>query len=207
MAELSDSFQRRADILNRGFSGYNTDWGRLILPRLVSKEHLPDVVVVFFGANDAALAELNPHQHVPVERYWDNLGAMCDYLLDAGLPKTAIVLITPPPVHEEMWMQHNLDKEWTRSDRLNSVTRLYAQAVEELGRERGIDTVHLYSEVEQKENLQQYLSDGLHMSKAGNALLASLMKPVLEKKLAGVKEVFPNWKDASVEEIRAAVGL
>jgi len=206
-AELSDSYQRRADILNRGFSGYNTDWAKLILPRLVSKDNLPDVVVLFWGANDSSLAELNPHQHVPVERYKGNLGAMCDYLLDAGLPKTAIILVTPPPVHEGMWLKHNQDKNWVSSDRLNSVTKLYADAVEQLGTEREIETVHLYTEMEGKEDLQGYLSDGLHMSKAGNALVASLLKHAMEQKLAGTKQVFPDWKETNADKLKTSVSV
>ncbi len=206
-AELSNSYQRRADFLNRGFSGYNTDWARLILPQLISKDNLPDVVVLFWGANDSSLAELNPHQHVPVKRYKDNLGAMCDYLLDTGLSKTAIILVTPPPVHEGMWLEHNQDKDWVSPDRVNSVTRLYADAVEQLGAERGIDTVHLYTEMEQKEDLGGYLSDGLHMSEAGNALVASLLKHVMEQKLASTEQVFPDWKETNVDKLKTAVGV
>jgi len=197
-AQLADYFPRKADFLNRGFSGYNTDWGRLILPRLVKKEALPDVVVVFFGANDSAILELNSHQHVPLERYKTNLAAMCDYLLEIGMAKSSILLVTPPPLHEQMWLQHNEDKEWTISDRQNSVTKLYAEAVEKLGRDQDIDTVPLYKELEEKD-LRRHLSDGLHLSKAGNLVLASLLKPVLEKRLEGSEKVFPNWEVASSE--------
>ena len=196
-AQLADYCPRKADFLNRGFSGYNTDWARLILPRLVKKEALPDVIVLFFGANDSALLELNSHQHVPVDRYQRNLAAMCDYLLEIGMAKSAILLVTPPPVHEEMWLEHNHDETWVRSDRQNSVTRLYAEAVEELGRGKDLD-VQLFKELEDKD-LRKYLSDGLHFSEAGNLVMASLLKPFLEKRLEGREEVFPNWKEASVE--------
>ncbi len=139
--------------------------------------------------------------------YKDNLGAMCDYLLDTGLSKTAIILVTPPPVHEGMWLEHNQDKDWVSPDRVNSVTRLYADAVEQLGAERGIDTVHLYTEMEQKEDLGGYLSDGLHMSEAGNALVASLLKHVMEQKLASTEQVFPDWKETNVDKLKTAVGV
>lgn len=200
-ALLSDFFQRRADFLNRGFSGYVTDWARLILPRIVSKEAIPDLVVLFFGANDSALPELNPHQHVPLDRYKANLEAMCDYLQDIGLPKSSIILVAPPPVHEKMWLDNNQDKSWAASDRLNSVTRSYAEAVEKVGQEKNITSVGLYNELDQREDLQRCFSDGLHLSKDGNAVLASLLKPLLEERLAG-KEVFPNWKEASVEMLQ-----
>lgn len=49
---------RKCDVLNRGFSGYNTRWARIILPRLIASGsglESPAAVTVFFGANDSAL--------------------------------------------------------------------------------------------------------------------------------------------------------
>lgn len=46
---------RKCDVLNRGFSGYNTRWARIILPRLVGNWDSPTVVTIFFGANDSSL--------------------------------------------------------------------------------------------------------------------------------------------------------
>ena len=49
---------RKCDVLNRGFSGYNTRWAKIILPRLIKKGtglDSPVAVTIFFGANDSAL--------------------------------------------------------------------------------------------------------------------------------------------------------
>lgn len=49
---------RKCDVLNRGFSGYNTRWAKIILPRLIGKGNVldnPVAVTIFFGANDSAL--------------------------------------------------------------------------------------------------------------------------------------------------------
>lgn len=49
---------RKCDVLNRGFSGYNTRWAKIILPRLIRKGNIldsPVAVTIFFGANDSAL--------------------------------------------------------------------------------------------------------------------------------------------------------
>lgn len=49
---------RKCDVLNRGFSGYNTRWAKIILPRLIRKGNAldsPVAVTIFFGANDSAL--------------------------------------------------------------------------------------------------------------------------------------------------------
>lgn len=74
---LARDYSRRADIFNRGYSGYNT--------RMAVEELLPNNEVfgtppgdngvlfctVFFGANDAALP--GERQHVPIEEYGSNL--------------------------------------------------------------------------------------------------------------------------------------
>ncbi|KAL2773558.1 isoamyl acetate-hydrolyzing esterase 1-like protein isoform a precursor, partial [Daubentonia madagascariensis] len=57
-ASLADKLVRKCDVLNRGFSGYNTRWAKIILPRLIRKGNSldnPVAVTIFFGANDSAL--------------------------------------------------------------------------------------------------------------------------------------------------------
>lgn len=49
---------RKCDVMNRGISGYNTRWAKLILPRLITESTSADSIVavtIFFGANDSAL--------------------------------------------------------------------------------------------------------------------------------------------------------
>ena len=69
-------------------------------------------MTVFLGANDAAL---NSGQHVPLERYSQNLRDMVSLIRNCN--KTAcVVLITPPPIHDEamlamtkVWMGANFN--------------------------------------------------------------------------------------------------
>lgn len=49
---------RKCDVLNRGLSGYNTRWAKIVLPRLIGKDSKTEntvAVTIFFGANDSAL--------------------------------------------------------------------------------------------------------------------------------------------------------
>lgn len=49
-------FVRKCDVVNRGLSGYNTRWAKIVLPRIVPISDAPiAAVTVFFGANDCAL--------------------------------------------------------------------------------------------------------------------------------------------------------
>ena len=65
---LADTYQRRADIINRGYSGYNTRWALHLLPHIfplpptnaaaaAAAPPPPRLVTVWFGANDAALPD------------------------------------------------------------------------------------------------------------------------------------------------------
>ena len=48
----------QADVIARGYSGYNTRWAAYILEKIFPKGHAPpDLVTIFFGANDAALPD------------------------------------------------------------------------------------------------------------------------------------------------------
>ena len=77
LISLPVSQARRADVLNRGFSGYNTKWALSALPHVIGSwdgaVHSPDLVTIFFGTNDASLPDLNARQHVPVAEYQANL--------------------------------------------------------------------------------------------------------------------------------------
>lgn len=51
---------RKCDVVNRGLSGYNSRWAKILLPRLIdgcqsSADNNISAVTVFFGSNDCAL--------------------------------------------------------------------------------------------------------------------------------------------------------
>lgn len=124
---------RKCDVVNRGLSGYNSRWARIVLPRLISSQSSADdstaAVTVFFGANDCALegivlkraeyvisciylsnnshfstlVDKNPQQHVPVSEYLENLKAISRLLTSVGVSPDKVIFITPPPLHEAAW--------------------------------------------------------------------------------------------------------
>jgi isoamyl acetate esterase len=99
-AKLADVYQRRADVINRGCSGYNTnDFLKYIpLPQSCTNVCL---VTIFFGANDASLYDENPRQHVPLEDYRSNLKTLIQ-AVKKQYNSPRILLINPPP------LDHNL---------------------------------------------------------------------------------------------------
>eukprot|EP00659_Diplonema_papillatum_P005521 gene5521-8400_t len=68
-ARLAERYIRKADVINRGLSGYNTEWILEVLPDLLSgvASREKQLVAVFLGANDAAVdGGASSRQHITV---------------------------------------------------------------------------------------------------------------------------------------------
>lgn len=209
-ATIADHFQRRADIINRGFSGYNTEWAKLILPRLLLSREQADAIVIFFGANDSALPGPNPKQHVPLSNFKSNLVEMCCYINSLGIGNSSLILITPPALCESKWAATCKERGYDTTDRSSANTHSYAQAVLDVGQDRNITTIDLFGDLNKTSiNLEEYLSDGLHFGPLANQLLAKLTIPVLEAVLQDKvpEAVFPQWRDVDPENIQHSLGL
>ncbi|XP_019063709.1 isoamyl acetate-hydrolyzing esterase 1 homolog isoform X1 [Fukomys damarensis] len=191
-----DKENRKCDVLNRGFSGYNTRWAKIILPRLMGSGDSPAAVTVFFGANDSSLREENPRQHVPLEEYAANLSCMVRYLGSVGVAESRVILVTPPPLCEAAW------EEWCtaqghRLNRRNSVAGEYARACVQVAHDYGTDVLDLWTLMQKDQDFSTYLSDGLHLSPKGNDFVFSHLWPLVEKKVSALPLLLPNWKDVA----------
>ncbi|KAM6082864.1 isoamyl acetate-hydrolyzing esterase 1 homolog [Chlamydotis macqueenii] len=196
-AALAERLVRKCDVVNRGLSGYNTRWAKLILPRLITKSTGAEstvAITIFFGANDSALKDLNPKQHVPLEEYAANLKSMIQYLKSVDVTEDRIILITPPPLQESAWEKECLAKA-EKLNRRNATTGEYAQACVQVARECGTDVLDLWTLMQKNQDFSSYLSDGLHLSTKGNSFLAAQLWSRLEKKLSALPSLFPYWRD------------
>ncbi|KAL5544190.1 hypothetical protein UlMin_007974 [Ulmus minor] len=187
-AALTNTYSRKADVLVRGFGGYNTRWALFLLQHLFPLDATkpPAAVTIFFGANDAAvLGRASERQHVPIEEYKENLRKMVHHLKECS-PTMLIVLITPPPVDEEGRI------EFTRSlngenasqlpERTNESAGLYAKQCIELASEMGLRLVNLWSRMQETEGWgKKFLSDGLHLTPEGNAVVHQEVVRVFEE--------------------------
>ena len=132
MSLLANKFSRKADVVNRGFSGYNVRMLKSVLPFIATKSNLEGVValVIFIGANDANYVDIKPDQAVPIEEYDNVLGDIINEFLDAGVEREKIVLISPPPVNASKWLevlQRSHGKEnWPKSPKSQELTKQYA---------------------------------------------------------------------------------
>ncbi|KAK3563408.1 hypothetical protein QTP86_026233 [Hemibagrus guttatus] len=147
-SDIASRLARKCDVVNRGLSGYNTRWAKLVLPRIIPNHGAshPSIaaVIVFFGANDAALEDKNPQQHVPCEEYSENLKDIVTYLASAGVPKDKVIFIAPPPIQEKLWEKECILKGCSLN-RLNSVAGQYARVCVQTAGRCGVDVIDLWS--------------------------------------------------------------
>ena len=82
VAMLSHFWSRKVDVINRGFSGYNSRWGLSVIEEVVIK-YDPQLVIIFFGANDAVVPEGNTF--VPLSEFSDNINKMVSIIQQVRL--------------------------------------------------------------------------------------------------------------------------
>jgi lysophospholipase L1-like esterase len=165
VAQLADRYARRADVLARGFSGYTTREAVKILDAAVLAEK-PDIVILFFGANDSTLP--GQIQHVPPKEYKRNLLDMASRIAVAG---AWLVLVTPPPVNEKLIKSRTLGN-----------TAAYAKICLDVAREMNLPVVDLFMKLQEEAGWQKNaLIDGLHLSANGMTRLYEELAMSLDK--------------------------
>ncbi|XP_028809981.1 isoamyl acetate-hydrolyzing esterase 1 homolog isoform X2 [Denticeps clupeoides] len=198
-SEIANRLARKCDVVNRGLSGYNTRWARIVLPRIIPSQcganpHIA-AVTVFFGANDCSLEDKNPQQHISIQEYRENLKEITQYLASVGVSNDKVIFITPPPLHEAAWEKECVLKG-SALNRLNSVVGQYAEACVQTAGQCGVDVLDLWTLMQKDgQDFTIYLSDGLHLSERGNQLVAEHLWNLLESRVAELPFILPYWGD------------
>lgn len=174
-ALLSSRYVRSADVLNRGFAGYNTRWIKFMLPQILPNDNFnrEDYILatILLGSNDCTTRQ----QHIPLPEYKRNIVTIINYLKSKINQNIKIILITPPPI--------DFDKGWKERA---SVT-YYADVVKNIGNEMHIPVINLWGstldiKIDTKINPKADLIDGLHLSKSGNGKLFLAIQAVISTK-------------------------
>lgn len=200
MGLLRDSLSRRGDVLNRGFSGYNSRQLLFVLDQFIQNGTWPssDVVLLCIGANDAS--KHHP-QHIGIEEYKKNVRDIIERL--EGITRL-IVLITPPTLHEESYNEYCEENDKERYSRENKVTQIYANACGEIAKEEDILFCDMFKAFENTS--AEYFSDGLHFSLKGNQMFFHTISAVLERewKIASFPIDAPLWTDLDPEDLETS---
>ena len=212
VSQLVEWYEGKADVINRGFSGYTSrvilpivknllqsaraQWGGTTTvdnPTFSAQENL---VVLCIGANDAALPE--SAQHVPLEEYEQNVRACVHEFKSWNGFQT--ILIPPPPLIQAKWDNRCINFGQKSGFRALDTTREYANVIAKIAAEEKVHFVDLW----QHESLwinesEQLLSDGLHLSPKGNDLFFKLLtdcirENVHEMSAERLSLVPPYWK-------------
>jgi isoamyl acetate esterase len=187
---IENRFDRHADIVMRGFSGYNSRWALDLLRTSLLAPSNPDqynMVTIFFGANDAVVCD-DP-QHCPLDEYQRNISSMVEAFRQHN-PEIQILLITPGTVDHTQWESRHTDQ-----------VSLYAAAVREVGTAQHVPVVDLWQGSCAFDIASGDLSDGLHLSPSGNAkVYKGVMQVIQEEFLECLPDPpaqmhFPSWKD------------
>jgi hypothetical protein len=109
--------------------------------------------IVFFGTNDASLAEAPNKQHVPLSEFSDNLQKIITHpLVVAHNPK--VILVAPPPVNEHLQWLTDQSKGMTSVSRTAASTKSYADAARDVGRNVRVPVVDMWSAFMARANFQ-----------------------------------------------------
>jgi isoamyl acetate esterase len=178
---LADAYTRKADIVNRGFSGYNTAFALELLKTHINTNIWPstsnDLVFLFYGTNDAVFSGYP--QHVPLEVYEQNLLQLID-LIRTKTPR--VILITPPQCDPQVWA----DFRGNPVNRRREQTLEYVNRVKLVGEKANLPVIDLWNAT-----TIDCLCDGLHLNAKGNSVLASQV-------LSSISSSFPNFSPAAL---------
>jgi lysophospholipase L1-like esterase len=174
-AAVADWYSRRADVVNRGFSGYNTRWVRHHKEEAAVSIPAGGPIIwgtLFLGANDAA----GNHQNVPLEEYEANLKDLARWLLNTvGVQR--LIIMGPPPMDPEkhILVRGLKPEEETRTD---AAHEQYAARAGKVADSLGLPFVDVRRGIMEAlgDSWKDGLRDGLHLSTQGSSVVFELLK-------------------------------
>ncbi|OAY41474.1 GDSL esterase/lipase CPRD49 [Manihot esculenta] len=192
-AALADIYARKADIVVRGYGGWNSRNALQILHQVFPKDASvqPSLVIVYFGGNDSMLPPSGaPSAYVPLDEYKRNMTIIGQHLKCLS-KETRVIFLSVPPVNEEMIHEFYGDD----TGRTNEGCRKYSEACLGVAQEIGIMSIDLYNAIQRKEDwLKTCFLDGIHLSAQGSEIVKNEILNVLQE-----KEPLLFWKTMASE--------
>ncbi|KAF0701250.1 Aste57867_8244 [Aphanomyces stellatus] len=168
--QFTKDYIRKADIINRGHSGWNThDWVDN-LQRLVAdwSPKPPSLVVIMMGSNDAALPDgWNHWQHVPLDTYASNVQTLVSSI--QGNWSSRILLVTPLPFDDQA-------PAWQGS-RTNAAMGQYAAKIATTAQLLDVPVLDLWTSLQ--DSIATIFYDGLHLNRDGNLAVHNRMRDAI----------------------------
>lgn len=182
-AILSDIYARKADILLRGYYGWNSRRALHVLDQVFPKDApiQPSLVIVYFGGNDS----MGPHPsglgpHVPLPEYVENMRRIATHLKSLSCA-TRIIFLSAPPV-DEARINQGTSEIFSELLRTNELCQKYSDACINLCHELGVKVVDLFTAIQKRDNWKNAcFTDGIHLSEEGSKIVVAEILKVLKQ--------------------------
>ncbi|CAN0909713.1 GDSL esterase/lipase CPRD49 [Linum grandiflorum] len=195
---LSEIYARRADVILRGYYGWNSRRAVQVLDEMFPKDaaEQPSLVIVYFGGNDS----MGPHSsglgpHVPLPEYVDNMKKIGLHLKSLS-DTTRVIFLSSPPVDEER-VRTNTSEYLSELLRTNELCGKYSEACVKLCKELDLKVVDLFSAFQTRSDwTTACFTDGIHLSAEGSKIVVREILKVLKE-----AEWSPSlhWKQMPIE--------
>ncbi|KAG8377023.1 hypothetical protein BUALT_Bualt09G0125000 [Buddleja alternifolia] len=181
-AVLADLYARKADVILRGYSGWNTRMALQVLDQVFPKDAAvqPSMVIVYFGGNDAT----NPHHtglgtHVPLPEFVENMKKIIGHIKSLS-EKTRIICLSSPPLNE-VRIREIFGNALDDQARTNEGCRIYSEALVELCKEMDVEAINLWTAIRQRDDwANTCFIDGIHLSAEGCKIVVKEILKVLK---------------------------
>ncbi|KAK9920424.1 hypothetical protein M0R45_028979 [Rubus argutus] len=151
-AILADLYSRKADILLRGYAGWNSRRALQVLEQVFPKD-----------------ATVQPSNMRKIATHLKSLTG-----------NTRIIFLSAPPINEEQ-IRESLSGIIGELNRTNKLCKMYADACVELCREMDIKVVDLYTSIQKRKDwATTCFTDGIHLSSEGSKVVAEEILKVLK---------------------------
>lgn len=192
---LTNIYTRKLEIIQRGFSGYNSRWALKILPSILESESNIILGYIFFGSNDAVLEGI---QKVSLSEFKQNIIEM----INIFRVKNIKPIIVGPGLHDQdKWASTGREDDITCIIRSNENNKLYSDTLLEISQITNTPFVNLFDAFTREggEDWRDLLCDGLHYSSKGykvffNELMETINKHYPECSPENIPYKLPNWR-------------
>lgn len=183
-AILADIYARKADIILRGYAGWNSRAALEVLNQIFPKDApvQPSLVIVYFGGNDS----MKPHPsglgpHVPLNEYIENMKKIALHLKSLS-EKTRIIFLSAPPINEAKIRESESLSVFGDLGRTNEACRKYSEACIKLCEEIGVKVIDLWTSLQKRDDwLTVCFTDGIHLSSEGSKIVLKEILKVLKE--------------------------